>query len=183
MSNNNLKAELERIDVKDLILDPTNARKHSQKNLEAIKGSLTRFGQQKPIVVSKDNIVLAGNGTLVAARSLGWTHVLAIRSRLTGAESIAYGIADNRTAELASWDTEILTEHLNSLKIESFDLKMDLGFDLKDLQKLGLEDAPMKTGVSDTKEYLIICECVDEEEQQDLFDKLREMKIKCRIMS
>ena len=76
---------MDQVSIKDLILDPSNARKHSAKNIEAIKGSLAKFGQQKPIVISKDNIVLAGNGTLEAAKALGWDDIGIISSKLTGA--------------------------------------------------------------------------------------------------
>ena len=58
------------VPISSLTLDPTNARKHSDLNLRAIASSLQRFGQRKPIVV-QGNIVLAGNGTLEAAKSIG----------------------------------------------------------------------------------------------------------------
>jgi ParB-like chromosome segregation protein Spo0J len=58
------------IPVGELHNDPANVRKHGEQNLAAIKASLTRFGQQKPIVVNRDGVVVAGNGTLMAARAL-----------------------------------------------------------------------------------------------------------------
>lgn len=61
-----------------------------KKNIEAIKGSLAKFGQQKPIVVNKDNVVVAGNGTLEAARQLGWKEINVVRTNLTGAELTAF---------------------------------------------------------------------------------------------
>ncbi len=125
---------LEQVSIKGLILDPSNARKHSSKNIDAIKGSLAKFGQQKPIVISKDNIVLAGNGTLEAAKSLGWDSIGIIRSKLTGSEAIAYAVADNRTGELAEWDDDVLGKTLKALKEENFDLKA-IGFDDDDLAK------------------------------------------------
>ncbi len=121
--------------ISALIEDPSNARKHSKKNLDAIKGSLAKFGQQKPIVVSSDNIVIAGNGTLAAAKTLGWDQIGIIRSKLTGIEAIAYAIADNRTGELAEWDNDVLSKTLEGLKIEDFDLG-SIGFDDKDLERL-----------------------------------------------
>lgn len=120
--------DLESVDISLLVLDPSNARKHSEKNLEAIKGSLKKFGQQKPIIVDGNNIVVAGNGTLSAAKALGWKKIGVIRTSLTGADATAFAIADNRTAELAEWDLEPLQKTLNSLMDMDFDLG-SIGFD------------------------------------------------------
>jgi 16S rRNA G966 N2-methylase RsmD len=104
--------------IADLIQDPANVRTHSGKNIDAIKASLKRLGQQKPIVVSADNIVIAGNGTLAAAKALGWDTLDIHRTALKGPEAIAYAIADNRTAELADWDMDGLSAQLASLDDE-----------------------------------------------------------------
>ena len=119
--------------VDKLSKDPANARIHSQKNIDAIIASLRRFGQQKPIVVDKSNVVRAGNGTLEAARQLGWETIAAVQSELVGADMSAYAIADNRTSELAEWDDEILKATL-----EGFDdaLREAAGFDLDEVEKL-----------------------------------------------
>jgi DNA modification methylase len=118
----------ELVSIASLVFDPANARKHDKKNLDAIKGSLARFGQQKPIVISKDNVVIAGNGTLAAARELGWNEIEVKRSKLTGVEAIAYALADNRSAELAAWDDEILGKTLHALQEDGFPIA-DIGFD------------------------------------------------------
>lgn len=123
------------LDIASLFPDPANARKHGEKNLDAIKGSLARFGQQKPIVVSRENVVVAGNGTLAAAKALGWAKIKAVRSDLTGSQLTAYGIADNRSGELAEWDLDHLGPLLSALKAEDFDLG-EIGFDEIDLAKL-----------------------------------------------
>jgi ParB-like chromosome segregation protein Spo0J len=126
----------ETISVADLSLDPSNVRKHSRRNLDAIKASLRKFGQQKPIVVDAKGIVLAGNGTLIAAQELGWTEIQIVRTELAGVEATAFAIADNRTAELAEWKQE-LNEALNDLVSQKVNLD-DLGFDrdyIKELQK------------------------------------------------
>src|SRR5947209_16436552 len=103
----------ESLPIQDLHPDPANARRHSKRNLEAITSSLARFGQQKPIVIDADNIVRAGNGTLAAAKSLGWTHINVVRSNLLGLEATAFAIADNRTSELATWDPDLLSAALS----------------------------------------------------------------------
>jgi len=123
--------QIEKVPVGSLVLDPTNARKHDQKNLEAIKGSLAKFGQQKPIVVTADNVVIAGNGTLEAAKALGWEKIDIHRTVLKGAEAMAYALADNRTAELADWDDDILKEQIGALSMDGWDVG-DFGFDLDD---------------------------------------------------
>ncbi len=114
--------------LSELVFDPNNARKHSQANLEAIKGSLAKFGQQKPIVINEKNIVVAGNGTLQAARSLGWDNIDCVVTTLKGYEETAFALADNRTSELAEWDDEILGKTLQSLHELDFDLS-SIGFD------------------------------------------------------
>lgn len=110
--------QIERIEIALLANDPANARKHSDRNIESIVASLTRFGQQKPIVIDKSGVVRAGNGTLAAARKLGWTHINCVRTDLVGADAMAYAIADNRTAELAEWDSDVLNVTLSHLSIE-----------------------------------------------------------------
>ena len=122
------------VPLSTLSFDPANLRKHGRRNLDAIKASLRRFGQQKPIVVDAKGIVLAGNGTLAAAQELGWTEIKIVRTDLAGTQATAFGIADNRSAELAEWD-EKLGDVLASLKAEDFPLD-EIGFDEKDLADL-----------------------------------------------
>ena len=108
-------AEIERVSIDSLVEDAKNARTHSRKNLNAIKASLNKFGQQKPIIIDINNVVVAGNGTMAAARALGWSDLDCVRTELSDEEARAFAIADNRTAELAEWDEEILTETLLDL--------------------------------------------------------------------
>ncbi len=104
------------VDITILTSDPANARKHSQRNIDAIKASLSRFGQVKPIVTHKNaTTVIAGNGTLEAAKQLGWKKIAVVRSGLEGMDATAFGIADNRTAELATWDLDVLDKLTTSL--------------------------------------------------------------------
>jgi len=131
-----LKMAVEDIPVDDLQFDPANVRKHPEVNLAAIKASLSRFGQQKPIVVGTGNVVVAGNGTLAAAKALGWRTVKAVRTTLAGAEATAFAIADNRTAELAEWDEASLHAQLAAIAIDDEELLAATGFDEKELAKL-----------------------------------------------
>lgn len=127
--------KVERVAIDSIHVDPANVRRHPERNLAAIRASLVRFGQQKPIVVDAAGIVRAGNGTLEAARSLGWTHIDIVRSPLAGSEATAYAIADNRTAELAEWDDAALAEQLQALNSEDFDLAA-VGFDMAEVEAM-----------------------------------------------
>lgn len=118
------------IALEDLALDPRNAREHNDKSLSALAVSLDCFGQRKPIVVTSDNQVVAGNGTVQAAGQLGWEKVDAVRVPADwDAEKIkAFAIADNRTAELSDWNREILAEQLLELEEADFSPEL-LGFE------------------------------------------------------
>lgn len=109
--------KLETIDIAELTPDPQNARQHDQTNLKAIEGSLREFGQRKPIVISQTNVIVAGNGTVEAAKRLGWTEIQAVRVPAEWDENQikAFALADNRTAELAEWNTNILNKQLLEL--------------------------------------------------------------------
>jgi DNA modification methylase len=126
--------------IDSITFDPANVRRHGEKNLAAIKASLNRFGQQKPIVVDADGVVRAGNGTLAAAKALGWKEIKVVRSTLAGSEATAYAIADNRTAELAEWDDDALAQTLAALQIEDEDLAVATGFDVSDIDRLTAPD-------------------------------------------
>lgn len=126
----------ETVKIETIQFDPANARRHGEKNLGAIKASLARFGQQKPIVVDANGVCRAGNGTLAAAKALGWKEITIVRSPLAGAEATAYAIADNRSAELAEWDDDVLAQTLAALQIEDEELAVATGFDAKEIEAL-----------------------------------------------
>ena len=132
--------KLETIKVADLTPDPANVRRHSRRNLDSIKASLTRFGQVKPIVVDGKGVVIAGNGTLQAAIELGMTEIKALRTKLVGAEAVAYAIADNRTAELAEWGEPELAKMLSALALEDEALLDAAGWSQAELDAMALPE-------------------------------------------
>jgi hypothetical protein len=121
--------KIETLQIQELVPDPTNARQHDDKNLKAIQGSLKEFGQRKPIVITEDGVIVAGNGTVEAAKRLGWSKIDAVRipGDWTPEMIRAFAIADNRTGELSRFDKVILTEQLVQLKEADFRLEA-LGF-------------------------------------------------------
>ena len=105
--------KFERVRLNALKPNKRNARKHTEKQYNLLKESITRFGFTSVLVVDDDNNILAGNGRYEAAKRLGM-EALPVRrlSNMSEAERRAYAISDNRLAEIASWDFEILTDDL-----------------------------------------------------------------------
>jgi ParB-like chromosome segregation protein Spo0J len=127
----------------DLLLDPTNARRHPEPNLEAIKGSLRVYGQRKPIVANRrTGAIEAGNGTLQAALALRWSHVAVVYVDDDPMTAAGFAIADNRTAELAEWDRDALDKLLSEIKTN--DPVLD-----QMLSDLGRSLGPVREGLTD----------------------------------
>jgi ParB-like chromosome segregation protein Spo0J len=176
------KLVVETISIDDLELDPNNARRHSEKNINAICESLTQFGQRKPIVINANDVVIAGNGTVEAARKLGIKALEVVRVPADWSEEKikAYALADNRTAELASWDAEILLSQLNELNIADWDINA-LGF--KEFELNPLKDSDADTDMKDIGErYEVVIECKDENEQTALLLRLSQDGLKVRAI-
>ena len=121
--------KIETVKIDSLTPDPANARKHDERNIGAIADSLRLFGQRKPITVTPDSIVITGNGTVRAAKSLGWTEIVIARTPVgwTHEQIRAWAIADNQTALLAEWDDKILADQLLELDATGWNLE-EIGF-------------------------------------------------------
>jgi len=142
--------------IADLTPDPENARQHDEKNLKAIQGSLKEFGQRKPIVITEANVIVAGNGTVLAAKNLGWETIEAVQVPADWSKDQvkAFALADNRTAELATWSPEVLAAQLIELESAGFEIA-EFGFDKVepplDLESLNEDQLPEIPSESITK--------------------------------
>lgn len=135
--------------IATLVPDPKNARSHDKDNLAAIKASLAKFGQRRPIVINVANgsVIEAGNGVYLAATELGWTHLAAVRVHDDPANQTGYALADNRTAELADWNDGVLRELLFQTAEAMPDLYNDLL--LHDLLRLPADTAEESDAAGD----------------------------------
>jgi len=128
-----------------LVPHDRNARTHSKKQLKQIADSIQRFGFTNPILVDGRNSVVAGHGRIEAAKMLGMTDVPTLRlENMTEAEKRAYVIADNRLAEMAGWDNELLALELSAIAELDADFELALtGFDPAEIESLlnGLDEA------------------------------------------
>lgn len=101
-----------------------NARTHSKRQVTQIADSIRRFGFTNPLLIGDNGVVIAGHGRLLAARQLGLTKVPAVQlDHLSPAERRAYVLADNKLAQNAGWDRDLLALELQGL--------IDLGFEVE----------------------------------------------------
>ena len=133
------------VSLDTLALDPANLRVRDDRAKDTLRASLKRFGAGRSIVFDAKGVVVAGNGTMEAARQEGFTEALIVkpkpgqlvavqRDEWTNTEAIAYGLADNRLSELAGWSAD-LPDVLLSLESEGFDLDT-LGFSTDEVEFL-----------------------------------------------
>ena len=125
-----------------------NARTHSADQVAQIAASIAEFGFTNPILIGEDEVIIAGHGRLQAARSLGLAEVpVIVLDHLTEAQRRALVIADNRIAEHAGWDEQLLASEIAALRDEAFDLEV-IGFSEDELHDLldGLDD-PAADGI------------------------------------
>lgn len=116
---------IEQISLATIKASSRNARRHSAKQIEHLKAIIERVGFVQPALVDQDNQLIAGHGRLTAARQLGMTHMPVIRlAHLREAELRALALADNRIAELASWDDDALRLELSELITEELDFSI-----------------------------------------------------------
>jgi len=122
--------------VAQLVPYAGNARTHSEQQITQIAASITEFGFTNPILTGADNIIIAGHGRLLAAQKLGIDKVpVIVLEHLDEAQRRALVIADNKLAENAGWDEELLRLELAALDDLGFDLDLT-GFSEEELANL-----------------------------------------------
>lgn len=139
---------IERRLVSSLIPYARNARTHSEVQVALIAGSIREFGFNNPVLVDGDSGIIAGHGRVLAARKLGLATVPVLElGHLSAAQKRAYILADNKLAEQAGWDRELLALELGDLE-ELGIVAGDLGFGALELDEL------LGLGMADPKEEL-----------------------------
>jgi DNA modification methylase len=142
---NDAGRSIELMPVDKLTPYPGNARKHSRKQIRQVAKSIERFGFTNPVLIDDDAQIIAGHGRVEAAKLLGMKSVPTLRlSHLSAADKRAYIIADNRLAEKAGWDRELLAIELQALVDLDFDIELT-GFETSAVDII-LEDADEATG-------------------------------------
>lgn len=143
--------KIENIKTSDLIPYARNAKKHDAAQVSKLAGSIREFGFNNPVLIDKDNGIIAGHGRVMAAQSLSLDTVPCIRlGHLSDTQRRAYILADNRLAEIGGgWDEEMLK--LELAELGDLDVDLDaIGFGAEDLA--ALNPAEITDGLTDPDE-------------------------------
>jgi DNA modification methylase len=127
-------AEIEWVAIDALKPASNNARTHSKRQIKMIARSIERFGFMNPILVDGEHRIIAGHGRWAAAKGLGLQKAPALRfEHLSDVDKRAYILADNRIAEKAGWDREILAIELQAFVDMDFDIEAT-GFEMPEVE-------------------------------------------------
>ena len=164
------------------IFDIKPYENNPRKNDDAVKyvaESIKQFGFKVPIVIDKDNVIVAGHTRYKAAKKLGMKEIpCVVAEDLTDEQIKAFRLADNKVAEKAEWDFDLLSVELDDL----FDFDMSaFGFDDESENET---HAPDREDLSNQvgEMYQIIIDCENELEQERIYYKLTEEGLKCRTL-
>ena len=138
--------EMQIVSIDKLIPYVNNARTHSREQIIKLRSSLREFGFINPVIIDSDFNIIAGHGRVMAAKEESITEVPCVLvDYLTEAQKKAYIIADNRFAQDAGWDEELLRIEIEALQGAAFDVSLT-GFEPAELEDLFKDD--VKDGIS-----------------------------------
>jgi len=180
--------------IKRLTPYERNSRTHSDRQIKQIEKSIEEFGFLNPILVDENSTIIAGHGRLEAAKNLGMETVPVVPlTHLSDFQKRAYIIADNKLAELAGWDDDLLKLELAELSDLNYDVELT-GFDLEELGDI-LDGVGDEQGEKRKAEFefndrtgseqnsgpiKLTVECEDFEEAESLFNELKKRGLKVK---
>lgn len=127
--------EIKTIDIGKLKPFEGNPKKHPKEQIDKIIKSFGEFGWTNPVLVTKDNMIIAGHARVEAAKKAKIKKVPVIYLPFDGKKALMYAVADNKLAELADWDFSKLADLMVDLDSENFDLELT-GFDMSEIEEL-----------------------------------------------
>jgi hypothetical protein len=172
--------------------DPANARRHNPRNVSLIEEALQEVGAARSIVIDEDGVVLAGNATIEAAGNVGiekvriveasGDEIIAVRRRgLTPRQKTRLALFDNRAAELADWDAEVMA----GLARAEEDLLATM-WTASEIEALAAaepeNDEDGGEGFNYKTQFGVIVICDDETSQRAVFERLSAEGMNCRVV-
>lgn len=175
--------------IKELTPDPKNARKHTSRNVGTIVSALQEVGAARSIVIDEDGVVLAGNATLEAAAEAGITKLRVIetdghelvavkRAGLTPEQKTRLALYDNRAAELAEWDVDVMRELAASNQLDGL-FNAD---EMNNFVDAEIANNDPQSIVDDIK-HLLLIEATSEGDVAALYTEMMERGYTCKLMN
>lgn len=127
--------EIQEINIDEIIPYKNNPREIPMESVQKVMNSIKEFGNNQPIVVDANNVIVVGHTRWKALKQLGKSKAFVIKRNFSKNDAMAYRIMDNRSGEESKWENKLLAEELNILKDENFDLDLT-GFNLTELENL-----------------------------------------------
>lgn len=180
--------------ISTLKQDPKNARKRTAQSKHLIEESLNRYGAARSIVIDETDRILAGNGTIEGAKAAGISKVRIIetdgdeiiavrRTGLTEHEKVGLSLADNRTSDLSEWDAEMLHNLSQEQDIAPWFSEDDIAELLCKKDDFDPDDPTTDQSDKITDVFQIIVNCISEEQQTDLLNRLLNENFECRALN
>lgn len=169
-----LKQQIVYMKPDELIPYENNPRINDQA-VDAVANSIEELDFRNPIIVDKNNVVIAGHTRLKAAKQLGLEEVPVIKANdMTPEQARAYRLIDNKTNELADWDKVALNEELKELQ-DYLDME-DFGFDslIEEAEELEIKTRELKPFVK--VHYLISADLDYNDKILDALEKLKNVE-------
>lgn len=168
--------------IKELKPYKKNAKKHSKEQVEQIANSIKEFGFTQPVIIDKNNCVVAGHGRILGAKKAGLKQVPTVcLEELTEEQIKAYRLVDNKLNE-SEWDYSLLDEELEDL---IGDMNMDLfGFDENEVEQEEDETENKKKVEFEIKEkYEVHIICKDEKQMEQVYNNVKGYGQECKLIS
>ena len=148
--------------IKELKPYKKNAKKHPKTQVEQIANSIKKFGFTQPVLIDKDNNVVAGHGRVLGAKKAGLKEVPTLcLDDLTEEQIRAYRLADNKLNE-SEWDWQLVDEEVQELLMSDIDMSL-FGFDL-DMTDEELDEVMKEVKFKTKEKHLVIVSCKSEKE-------------------
>lgn len=165
--------------IKELKPYKKNAKKHTKEQVEQIANSIKEFGFTQPVLIDKNNCVVAGHGRILGAKKAGLKEVPTLcLDDLTEEQIKAYRLADNKLNE-SEWDAKLLDEEVSML---SDDIDMSLfGFDVALSEETEKKNKKVEFEIQEKYEVHIVCK--DEKQMEEVYNKVKGMGIDCKLVS
>lgn len=130
--------KIEEVDINDIKPYKNNPREIPMESVQKVMNSIREFGNNQPIVVDNDNVIVVGHTRWKALKQLNKKTAFIVKREFSKNDAMAYRIMDNRSGEESKWENKLLAQELNMLKDENFNLDFT-GFNLTELENLSAD--------------------------------------------